>query len=143
MILIHNSNKKPYSITKGREKQVHKAPPRYGFEDIVSFALITSNGDPSSYKDVEEMGSLQKNKSWESVKLPKRKRAIGCKCVYRKKEALSENEGKKFKAQLVAKDYSQKEEENTPDMLTKSFPTDKFKSYLDLIGVCSMGALKG
>ena len=89
------------------------------------------------------MGSLQKNKSWELVKLPKRKKAIGCKWVYCKKEALSENEGKKFKAQLVAKDYSQKEEENTPDMLTKSFPTDKFKSYLDLIGVCSMWALKG
>ena len=66
---------------------------------MVSFALITSSGDPSSYKDVEEMGSLQKNKSWESMKLPKRKKAIGCKWVYRKKEALSENEGDKFKAQ--------------------------------------------
>ena len=65
---------------------------------MVSFALITSNGDPSSYKDVEEMGSLQKNKSWELVKFRKRKKAIGCKWVYRKKEALSENEGEKFKA---------------------------------------------
>ena len=55
-----------HSIAKGREKRVHKAPQRYGFEDMVSFALITSNGDPLSYKDVEEMGSLQKNKIWES-----------------------------------------------------------------------------
>nr|XP_023918079.1 uncharacterized protein LOC112029626 [Quercus suber] len=55
-----------YSIAKSREKQVHKAPQRYGFEDMVSFALITSNGDPLSYRDVEEMGSLQKNKTWES-----------------------------------------------------------------------------
>ena len=84
------------------------------------------------------MGSLQKNKSWELVKLPKRKKAIGCKWVYHKKEALLENEGEKFKAQLMAKDYSQREEENTSNMLTKSFPTDKFKSFLDLIGVCSM-----
>ena len=38
----------------------------------------------------------------------------------------------------MAKDYSQREEENTSDMLTKSFPTNKFKSFLDLIGVCSM-----
>ena len=37
-------------------------------------------------------------------------------------------EGKKFKAQLVAKDYSQREEENTLDMLTKPVLTDKFKS---------------
>ena len=54
---------KPYSIAKGREKQIHKALQRYGFEDTVSFALITTSGDPSSYGDVEEMGSLQKNKT--------------------------------------------------------------------------------
>ena len=48
----------PYSIAKGREKRVHKAPRRYDFEDMVSFALITSSGDPLSYRDVEEMGSL-------------------------------------------------------------------------------------
>ena len=33
---------------------------------MVSFALITSSGDPLSYRDVEEIGSLQKNKIWES-----------------------------------------------------------------------------
>ena len=54
---------KSYSIAKGREKRIHKAPQRYGFEDMVSLALITSSGDPLSYKDVEEMGSLQKNKT--------------------------------------------------------------------------------
>ena len=41
----------PYSIIKGRQKRVHKAPQRYGFEDMVSFALVTSSGDPLSYKD--------------------------------------------------------------------------------------------
>ena len=51
--------------------RVHKAPQRFGFKDMVSFALITSSGDPSSYKDVEEMGSLQKNKTWESSMLTK------------------------------------------------------------------------
>ena len=55
---------KSYSIPKGREKRVHKAPQRYGFEDMVSFALITSSRDPSSYKDVEEIGSLKRIKSW-------------------------------------------------------------------------------
>ena len=71
-----------YSIAKSREKQVHKVPQRYGFEDIVSFALITNSRDSSSYKDVEEMRSLQKNNTWELVKLPKRKKANGCKWVY-------------------------------------------------------------
>ena len=53
----------PYSIARGREKQVHKAPQRYGFEDMVSFAFITSSGDPLPYRDVEEMWLLQKNKT--------------------------------------------------------------------------------
>ena len=56
----------------------------------------------------EEMQSLHKNLIWELVELLKRKRAIGCKWVYKKKEAVLENEGKKFKARLVAKGYSQK-----------------------------------
>ena len=55
-----------YSIAKGREKRVHKAPQRYGFEDMVSFVVITCSRNPLSYRDVEEMGSLQKNKIWES-----------------------------------------------------------------------------
>ena len=60
---------------------------------MVSFALVTSSGDPLSYKDatnkkssdkwlvpmLEEMESLQKNKNWESTKLPKKDKAIGCK----------------------------------------------------------------
>ena len=33
---------------------------------MVSFTFITSSGDPLSYEDVEEMGSLQKNRTWES-----------------------------------------------------------------------------
>ena len=34
-----------YSIAKDREKRVHRAPQRYGFEDMVSFVLVTSDGD--------------------------------------------------------------------------------------------------
>ncbi|KAL0337632.1 UNVERIFIED_CONTAM: Retrovirus-related Pol polyprotein from transposon TNT 1-94 [Sesamum calycinum] len=56
---------------------------------------------------VEEMESLQKNHTWELVQLPEGKKTIGCKWVYRKKPAVSEKEGKKFKARLVAKEYSQ------------------------------------
>ena len=41
------------------------------------------------------------------MELPKRKRKIGCKWVFKKKEAVSEKGGEKFKAHLVAKGYSQ------------------------------------
>ena len=38
-----------HSIATGREKRSKKAPLRYGFEDMVSFALVVGSGDPSCY----------------------------------------------------------------------------------------------
>ena len=52
------------------------------------------------------MQSLPKNQKWELVELPKWKRAMGCKWMYKKKEAVSEKGGENFKVRLVAKGYS-------------------------------------
>ena len=55
---------------------------------------------------MEEMESLKKNDTWHLVQFPKGKRVIGCKWVYKKKLAVLEKEGKKFKACLVVKRFS-------------------------------------
>jgi hypothetical protein len=49
----------------------------YGFEDMVSFALVAGSG---------YLLSLQKRKTWKLVELAKGKKAIECKCVYKKAE---------------------------------------------------------
>ncbi|KAL6345174.1 hypothetical protein AAG906_013658 [Vitis piasezkii] len=59
---------------------------------------------------VEEIRSFHKNRTWDLVEFPEGKRAIGCKWVYKKKEAVLEKDGEKFKACLVAKGYSQRKE---------------------------------
>ena len=41
---------------------------------------------------VEEMESLSKNKTWELLELPKGKKPIGCKWVFRKKKVVLEKE---------------------------------------------------
>jgi hypothetical protein len=88
-------------------------PTRYGFEDMTSYALVISNGDPTTFEEVvnsqeksrwvgamaEEMESLHKNQTWDLVELLEKKRAIRCKWVFKKKEAVSEK-GKEVQGSL-------------------------------------------
>jgi hypothetical protein len=54
----------------------------------------------------EEMVALDANATWELVALPKDKKAIGCKWVYKVKHN-EDGSVNKFKARLVAKGYAQ------------------------------------
>ena len=118
-----SSHLRNYSLARDRDRRVTKAPVRLGFESAIAYALMIGGGDPISYKEAinckevsrwlqamtEEFESLQKNETWDLVELPRGKRAIGCKWIFRRKEALTEKDGEKFKARLVAKGYVQKE----------------------------------
>ena len=55
------------------------------------------------------MESLHKNHTWDFFKTPKDKKIVGCKWIYKKKRETSSIEGKKYKARMVAKGYSQVE----------------------------------
>ena len=108
------------NLIKDRERCTIKPLSIFGYEDLASFALLISNGDPSTFQEamlneekdrwmgamIEEMESLHKNQTWELAQLLEGKKAIGYKWVYQKKPAVSEKEGKKFKARLVTKGYS-------------------------------------
>ena len=55
----------------------------------------------------EEMQSLEKNGTWDVVRLPKQKKAVRCKWIFKRKEGLSPSEPPRFKARLVAKGFCQ------------------------------------
>nr|CAE03834.3 OSJNBb0013J13.11 [Oryza sativa Japonica Group] len=55
----------------------------------------------------EEMQSLEKNGTWKLVHLPKQKKPVHCKWIFKRKEGLSPSEPPRFKARLVAKGFSQ------------------------------------
>ena len=57
---------------------------------------------------LDEMNSLIKNKTWVLENRPKSKKIIPCKWIYKIKED-NETNSKRYKARLVAKDYTQKE----------------------------------
>lgn len=39
------------SVTTNKLKHIIRPPTRYGFEDVVSYALITSIGDPTTFQE--------------------------------------------------------------------------------------------
>ena len=116
----HSNDQVQDSTRSDRPKRNKRPLVRYGFKDLVFYALLTSSEDPSTFQEaindfendkwikamVKEMKSLTKNKTWELTKLPKGKKPIGCKWLFKKKEAISEREGERFKARLVAKGQS-------------------------------------
>ncbi len=58
----------------------------------------------------EEIQALESNNTWHLTTLPKGKKAIGCKWVYRVKRN-SEGDVDRFEARMVAKGYLQVEGE--------------------------------
>jgi hypothetical protein len=79
---------------------------------MIYYALVVSNGDPTTFQEAiksqeksrwvgaieEEMESLHKNQMWDLVELLERKRAIGCKWVFKKNEVVSEKRGGKVQS---------------------------------------------
>eukprot|EP00253_Pinus_taeda_P019065 PITA_19065 len=69
---------------------------------------VVDSEDGKLWKEamVDEMESLHKNEAWDLVEFPAGRKTIGRKWVYKKK-TNAEAKVQKYKAQLVAKGYSQ------------------------------------
>ncbi|KAG8483097.1 hypothetical protein CXB51_022015 [Gossypium anomalum] len=143
-----------YSIAKNRTRREIKPPKKYAEADLVAYALnvaeaIDANQELSNYSKAiscedsekwmfamqEEMESLHKNKTWDLVKLPKGKKTIRCKWVFKKKEWTLRVEEPRYKARLVAKGYSQ-----VPgvDFIGVFFPVVKHSLIRALLGIVAM-----
>jgi hypothetical protein len=115
------------SLAAGKPERARKRVIRLIEEcDIVAYAFscaneIEGNAEPSNYIEAissvdhnnwmtamqDEMQSLDKNGTWGLVSLPKEKKAVRCKWIFKRKEGISPNEPARYKARLVAKGYSQ------------------------------------
>ena len=114
-----------YSIAKDRPRRDIKPSQRYAKADLVAYALnvvedIDSNAEPAIYLEAvncddsgrwmivmqEEMESLHKNDTWDLMRLPKGKKVVRCKWVFKRKEGIPRVEEARYKARLVAKGYN-------------------------------------
>ena len=95
-------------------RQIH-LPERY--KDYALMSSISNVIEPMSFDEAnehdewrnameKEYDSIMKDNTWELTKLPKHKKPIGCKWIYKPK-FKSDGSIDKYKARLVAKGYSQ------------------------------------
>lgn len=110
---------------------------------------IEGNSEPSNYSEditsadrnnwmtamQDEMESLEKNGTWDLVKLPKNKKPVRCKWIYKRKEGISPSEPARYKARLVAKGYSQIPGIDYNDVF---FPVVKHSSIRTLLSIVAM-----
>ncbi|KAK1686989.1 hypothetical protein QYE76_047837 [Lolium multiflorum] len=87
----------------------------------------------------EEMQSLDKNGTWDVVPLPKEKKAVRCKWIFKRKEDLSPNEPPRYKARLVAKGFSQIPGIDYNDVFS---PVVKHSSIRAFFGIVAMRDLE-
>ena len=120
-------HEKGYQLTRDRARRQIKQTRRYGYADLISYALAAAHqideDEPKIYKEAvqskfskewqqamdEEIMSLYKNDTWELVKKPDKRRVVDCKWIFKVKDGLTGDEPKRFKARLVLKGYTQKE----------------------------------
>ncbi|KAG8492460.1 hypothetical protein CXB51_009588 [Gossypium anomalum] len=85
------------------------------------------------------MESLHKNRTWDLVQLPKGKKVVRCKWVFKKKEGIPGVEEPRYKARLVAKGYSQILGVDFTDVFS---PVVKHSSIRALFGIVAMHDLE-
>lgn len=115
-----------YLLTRDRQRRQIRPPDRFGFADIVHYALVVAENEgdePLTYEDAmksenredwkramyEEMESLQKNDTWILIMKPTGQRLVGCRWIFKYKEGIQGVEKARFKARLVARGFTQRE----------------------------------
>lgn len=92
---------------------------------------VKVNGSTSGEEEILRGSPLSKNSTWELVKRPKNRNVVGCRWVYKLKPNPS---GPIFKAQLVAKGFSQREGIDYGETFS---PVVRYDSILTILSIAA------
>jgi hypothetical protein len=128
-----------------RSQRVRKSviPDNY---EIYMSEEIHMDGDPTSYEEAmrsphsskwreamkDEMRSMSANQVWKLEEFPKGGKTVGCKWVYKIK-CNSKGNIDRFKARLVAKDFTQREEIDYNEIFSPVSSKDSFRIIIALV----------
>ncbi|KAL2243395.1 UNVERIFIED_CONTAM: Retrovirus-related Pol polyprotein from transposon TNT 1-94 [Sesamum indicum] len=130
-------------LALGRESRLRRAPDRYS--PSLYYLLLSDCGEPECYAEAvndahkskwelamnDEMNSLKKNDTWELCQLPKEKKALQNRWVYRVKK---ESDGKKrYKARLVVKGFQQRYGIDFTDVFTPVVKLTTIRLVLSMV----------
>ena len=118
--LRHEQNTPDLNRRVLRDRSQIKPPKRFSFDQFINEAIADT--EPSSYREAiqstdrdmwikamdSEINSLRENDTWDITSLPKNRKALRCKWIYKIKRN-PDGSIDKYKARLVAIGYSQKE----------------------------------
>eukprot|EP00253_Pinus_taeda_P030988 PITA_30988 len=107
--------------TSLRRSTIIKRPPKRYYDYVTSVAFTANDDEPLCYQEAvegskidkwkaamkDEMMALGKNGTWDLVELPKDRKTVGCRWVFKLKRGVNDTE-ERYKARLVAKGFSQK-----------------------------------
>jgi hypothetical protein len=126
-------------------------PPRRYDEFFLSVSLSTNDDELSCYQEAvkgsnsdkwkeamnDEMNALAKNATRDLVELPRNKKIVGRKWVYKLKKGV-DDKVKRYKARLVAKGYSQKEGIDFHDIFSPVVNIVSIQSVLALVALLDL-----
>ena len=144
-VSVQEENEQDSEVRTSSRRNKGQKPDRFG--DFVTYSSRV-DFEPKTFKQAmncfdankwkkameEEIKSINQNKTWDLMMLPKNKRAIGCKWVYKLKR---DENGQvcSYKARLVAQGFSQKYGEDYDEVFAPVARSATFRILMSVAGV--------